>query len=128
MKHIHTSILHALYYLVESAGYKTGYRFEMEGFGVYSKQLAADLARGRPKPLPRAATTLLARLVKELCSNGLRTRCGYALIIAARLHFIARNLYPPVDDPIAYLLAKYPAADQHVVEYVFKTLRSLKLI
>ena len=120
--------LHAIYYLASVTGYNVGYSFVLDGFGVYSPELARELRRGTVRSLPRGSKTVLGRVVRELCARVKGVECSYALIYAARLHFIAKRLYPPVDDPIEYAVLRYPGMDRAVAEAVLDALRMLGLV
>jgi hypothetical protein len=121
-------MLHALYYLAEVSGGGFGYHFRLEGFGVYSSELARDVMRGRVKPIPLKAARRICELVTVLCGDGLKRSCSYAIIVAARVHFIATRVYPPVDDPVEYASYRFPGMDRWVAEYALKALRHAKLL
>ncbi len=120
-------VLHALAYLASIIEGSDGYSFVLDGFGVYSPDLTKDLKggqRGRVVAKLRKAS----KLARELCRLVSSVECGYVLIYAARLHFIATRLYPPVDDPVEYSILRYPGMDRSVAESVLAALKSLNLI
>ncbi len=121
-------VLHAVYYLAAAAGDGLGYSFRLEGFGVYSPELARDAALGRLRPIARRAAQRLASLVASLCGDGLRVDCGYAIVAAARVHFVATQVYPPVDDPVEYVSMRFPGMDRWVAERALRALRVAGLL
>ena len=122
------TVLHALYYLAKVMGFDVGYSFTLEGYGVYSHELARDLDRGKPRKLPAKAGHMLHRLTTMLCLNGFRRRCDHVIVVAARLHYIATQLYPPVDDPVEYTLLRFPGTDRRTAEHVLRSLRYFKVL
>ena len=83
------AVLHALYYLAEAFGWRSGLRWRLGSRGVYSPELAAMLARGQPPRPPREALQRVKELVSSLC-RGDTQDCGYLVIAAAKLHAMER--------------------------------------
>ncbi len=83
------AVVHALYYLAEAAGWRSGLHWRLGRRGVYSPELAALLARGKPPRPPREALQRVRSLVSTLC-RGEAENCGYLVIAAAKLHAMER--------------------------------------
>ncbi len=115
-------LLHALYYLAKVLGYDVGYEFRYTSHGVYSEGIEGDRALGKLPSLPREAIAAVSKIL------GCNSNCGYRLVVAANLHYIATKLYPPVDDPVEYYLARYPGAKKSEVEEILRRLHEAGLL
>ncbi len=74
--------IHALYYLAEAAGWRSGLRWQLSPRGVFSPDLQRLLALGRPPRPPREALERVKLVVEQLCSY--KRSCGYLVIAAAK--------------------------------------------
>ena len=77
-------LLHALYYLAEAAGWRSGLRWRLLAKGVYSDELQRLLVAGRAPRPPRDAVERVKRFIHIVCGeNG--GNCGLVAVIAAKL-------------------------------------------
>ena len=84
------AVVHALYYLAEAAGWRSGLHWRLGSRGVYSPELAAMLARGQAPRPPRDAIERVKSLVNTLCGSSDADGCGYLVIAAAKIHAMER--------------------------------------
>jgi len=74
--------VHALYYLAEAAGWRSGLRWRLTSRGVFSPDLQRLIVLGRPPRPPRQALERVRGVLKALCRG--RHSCGYLAIAAAK--------------------------------------------
>ncbi|HIP65755.1 MAG TPA: hypothetical protein EYH08_04445 [Pyrodictium sp.] len=121
--------IHCVYYFVEVFGGGTGYKFRWGVRGPYSDVLHRDLVRGILRKVKTDVWVRVERLMKRLgCDNSSPQTCLYLLSIAARLHMIASTVYPPVDDPVEYIVARFPGIKREDVERVWRVLVEEELV
>jgi len=115
--------VHCVYYFAEVLGGGVGYKFRWGVRGPYSDSLHRDLVRGRLRKVEADVWAHVERLLRRLGCDGSSPRvCLYLLSIAARLHMVAFSTYPPVDDPVEYIVAKFPGVKRGDVERVWRVL------
>jgi len=115
--------VHCVYYFAEVLGGGVGYKFRWGVRGPYSDSLHRDLVRGRLRKVEADVWAHVERLLRRLGCDGSSPRvCLYLLSIAARLHMVAFSTYPPVDDPVEYIVAKFPGVNRGDVERVWRVL------
>jgi hypothetical protein len=82
-------VLHAVYYLAEAAGWRSGLRWQLRGGGVYSPDLQRLLVAGKPPRPPREALERVRALIRLLC-GGNGVPCGMLVVLAAKLHALEK--------------------------------------
>lgn len=81
--------LHALYYLAEAGGWRSGLRWRLTSRGVFSPDLQRALALGRPPVPDREALERVKRLIALLC-GGNGEPCGLLVVAAAKYAALRR--------------------------------------
>ncbi|HIP85661.1 MAG TPA: hypothetical protein EYH26_04605 [Pyrodictium sp.] len=115
--------VHCVYYFVEVFGGGAGYKFRWGVRGPYSDMLHRDLVRGRLRKVKVDVWERVEELMRKLgCDSSSPQTCLYLLSIAARLHMIVSSTYPPVDDPVEYIVARFPGIRREDVERVWRIL------
>jgi len=116
-------LVHCVYYFAEALGGGVGYKFRWGARGPYSDDLHRDLVRGRLRRVKADVWAHVERLMRRLsCDSSSLQVCLYLLSIAARLHMVASSTYPPVDDPVEYIVARFPGVNRGDVERVWRVL------
>jgi len=115
--------VHCVYYFAEVLGGGVGYKFRWGVRGPYSDDLHRDLVRGKLRRVEANVWAHVEGLMRRLgCDSSSPQVCLYLLSIAARLHMVASSTYPPVDDPVEYIVTKFPGVKREDVERVWRVL------
>ena len=77
-------VIHALYYLAEAAGWRSGLRWQLLTRGVYSVELQRLLVAGRAPRPPREAVERVRRFIRIAC-RGDGGNCGLIVVAAAKI-------------------------------------------
>lgn len=104
--------IHLFYYLAGVCGWRR-YRFLWLDGRPWSPGLHRDLLTGRLEEPPPGVRRCVERLAPDEETG----------LLVARLHHVL-SLYPPVDDPVEYLRARYPLIPVEKLQQAWRRLEA----